>query len=155
MGNFGLPGMDDTSIRRVLLNMLPHVPRNYVMMEVKSNLVKDERAEIIKAFSKPYFKKVATVVMGAPIEEYKESRLKRLRKAKQDKADEEWKAKKAEAKRKKDVAARQKHLADMRKKAEEQRKKVLDIKDDDVVEVKKEEDVKEEIKDEDDDEVKD
>merc|ERR1712060_856693 len=107
--------------RRVLLNMLPHVPRHYVMMEVKSNLVKDERAEVIKAFTKPYFKKVATVVMGTPSEEYKELRLERLLKAKQDKADEEWKVKKAEARRKKDVAVRQKHLADMRKKAEEQR----------------------------------
>merc|ERR1712217_411701 len=101
-----------------------------------------------------------------------------LLKQKQKKVDEEWKAKKAEARRKKDVAVRQKHLLDMRKKAEEQRKRVLeeakkerekkerqakidagevvaDDEEDDVVEVKKEEDVKEEIKEEEDDEVKD
>merc|ERR1712203_728226 len=123
---FGLPGMDDMSIRRVLNNMLPHVPRNYVIMEVRSNLVKAEREEVLKCFPSRLYKKIGHVVMGQPSDEFKEQRLDIIRQEKQKKSDEEWKAKKAEAERKKQVELRQKQLADMRKKAEETRKKVLE-----------------------------
>merc|ERR1712039_808166 len=75
--NFGLPGMDDQSIRKVLMNLLPHIPRNYVIMEVKSNLIKAERAELLARFSATHFKTVATVVMGTPSEEYKEKKLEK------------------------------------------------------------------------------
>merc|ERR1712187_321531 len=124
--NFGLPGMDDHGIRKVLLNLLPHIPRNYVIMEVKSNLLKDERAALLARFSADHFKTVATVVMGKPSDEYKEKKLEKRLQEKQEKANAEWKAKKAEEERKKQVALRQKQLADMRKKAEEQRKKGLE-----------------------------
>merc|ERR1712039_691556 len=124
--NFGLPGMDDQSIRKVLYNLLPHIPRNYVIMEVKANLIKEARAELLDRFSAPHFKTVATVVMGNPSDEYKEKKLSKVLEEKQAKANTEWKAKKAEEERKKQVALRQKQLADMRKKAEEQRKKVLE-----------------------------
>merc|ERR1712190_363654 len=116
--NFGLPGMDDMSIRRIIYNVMPHVPRNYVIMEVKSNLIQAERKEVLDAFSAPHFKKVAHVVMGEPDEEYKANALEKLRAQKQQKSDYEWKAKKAEAERKKQVEARQKQLAEMRKAAE-------------------------------------
>merc|ERR1711979_71538 len=33
--NFGLPGMDDMSIQRIMYKIAPVVPRNYVVMEVK------------------------------------------------------------------------------------------------------------------------
>jgi len=118
--------MDDNSIRKVLFNLLPHIPRNYVIMEVKSNLLKEERAELLGRFSATHFKTVATVVMGKPNDEYKDKKLEKRLQEKQEKANVEWKAKKAEEERKKQVALRQKQLADMRKKAEEQRKKVLE-----------------------------
>merc|ERR1712190_432519 len=59
--NFGLPGMDDQSIRKVLYNLLPHIPRNYVIMEVKANPIKEARAELLDRFPAPHFKTVATV----------------------------------------------------------------------------------------------
>merc|ERR1712217_252650 len=84
--NFGLPGMDDMSIRRVLNNMLPHVPRNYVIMEVRSNLVKAEREEVLKCFPSRLYKKIGHVVMGQPSDEFKEQRLDIIRQEKQKKA---------------------------------------------------------------------
>jgi len=124
--NFGLPGMDDFSIRRVLYNVAPVVPRNYVVMEVKSNLVAAERKEMLSRFSAPFFKKVAQVVIGEPNDAYKAVQQDRLLKEKQEKADTEWKAKKAEEERKKQVEMRQKQLQEMRQKADEARKKAAE-----------------------------
>mmetsp|Transcript_12280 Transcript_12280/g.30968 ORF Transcript_12280/g.30968 Transcript_12280/m.30968 type:complete len:908 (-) Transcript_12280:116-2839(-) len=121
--NYGLPSMDDLSVRRVLNRVAPLVPRNYVVMEVKSNLIEAERKEILSRFNSSQFTKAAHVIMGEPTEEFKQMRLDKLLKDKQEKADAAWKAKKAEEKRKKEAAEKQKHLNEMRKKAEEARKK--------------------------------
>merc|ERR1712151_980837 len=98
--NFGLPSMDDLSVRRILSRVAPLVPRNYVVMEVKSNLIEDERKEILSRFNSAHFKKVAHVVMGEPTEDFKQMRLDKLLKDKQEKADAAWRAKKVEEKRK-------------------------------------------------------
>merc|ERR1712187_125664 len=119
--NFGLPGMDDLSIRRVLFNTIPHIPRNYVIMEVKANLCKSELKEILDCFPKSRFNRVAHVVMGEPQEDYKVQRLGKMLEEKQAKADAEWKVKKDQEKRKKQAKKRQKQLLEMRKKAEEAR----------------------------------
>merc|ERR1719210_1166803 len=124
--NFGLAGMDDYSVRRVINAVAPIVPRHYIIMEVKSNLVAAERKEVLARFSAPHFKRIAHVVMGEPNEAYKQKQLDKLLNEKQEKANAEWKAKKAEEERKKQVEARQKQLAEMRKKAEEQRKKAVE-----------------------------
>jgi len=124
--NFGLPGMDDLSIRRVINAVAPVVPRNYVIMEVKSNLVATERSDVLRRFSAPHFKKVGHVVMGEPSEEFKQVQLDKLVKEKQDKADIAWRAKKAEEKRKKEIEKRQKQLTEMRKQADEARKKAAE-----------------------------
>jgi len=124
--NFGLTGMDDFSIQRVLSTVAPVVPRHYIVMEVKANLVSEERKEALSRFNAPHFKKVAQVVMGEPSDYYKGKQLDRLLRDKQEKADTEWKAKKAEEERKKQVEMRQKQLQEMRKKADEQRKKAAE-----------------------------
>merc|ERR1712232_302389 len=115
--------MDDLSIRRVLSAVAPFVPRNYIVMEVKENLCKDDRASNLKRFSNPLYKKVAHVCMGEPTADYKKVVHERILKRKQDKALHEWKGRRAEKERKKAAAARTKQLAIMRQKAEEQRKK--------------------------------
>merc|ERR1712146_95184 len=107
--------MDDMSARRVLSVVAPFLPRNYVVMEVKENLTKADRLANLKRFSHPLYKKVARVVMGEPNDDYKKVVQSQILKEKKDKAEAEWKAKKAEKERKK-------QLADMRKKAEEKRK---------------------------------
>lgn len=124
--SYQLTGMDDMSIQRVIKAVAPTIPRNYVVMEVKSNLLKEDRAEILKRFGAPHFKKIAHVVMGEPKADYKAKVQSKMLQAKQDLSDSQWKLKKVEKERLKAVAKRQKELADMRKKAEEQRKKLLD-----------------------------
>merc|ERR1719210_2186847 len=126
--NFGLTGMDDFSIRRVINSVASIVPRHYVIMEVKSNLVSAERKEVLARFNAPHFKRVAHVVMGEPNEAYKQKQLDKLLKEKQEKANAEWKAKKAEEERKKQVEARQKQLAEMRKKAEARQKQLAEMR---------------------------
>ncbi|CAK0897601.1 unnamed protein product, partial [Prorocentrum cordatum] len=54
---FGIYGIDDMATRKVLLNVAPLVPRDYVVMEVKSNLIKSERKELLGRFRMPHFKK--------------------------------------------------------------------------------------------------
>lgn len=116
---YNVPSMDDGSLQRVVKSTTPMVPRNYVVMEVKSNLVKEERMETLKRFNTPNFKKVALVVMGEPDIQFKQKSYTALLVEKQARLDTEWKAKKAAAKR-------QKELQEMRRKADEQRKKKLE-----------------------------
>merc|ERR1712050_101316 len=121
--NFGINDMDNYSVRRLVNSIAAVVPRNYVIMEVKSNLVDSERKEVLQRFSAPHFKKIAHVVMGEPTAEYKKLELEKTLKEKQEKADAAWHAKKAEKERKKQIAERQKQLAEAKKKFEEERKK--------------------------------
>merc|ERR1711862_437931 len=61
--NFGIPAMDDFSVRRVVNTVALMMPRNYVIMEVKSNLLAADRKETLKRFRYPGYKQVAHVVM--------------------------------------------------------------------------------------------
>eukprot|EP00931_Biecheleriopsis_adriatica_P121965 TRINITY_DN969_c0_g3_i1.p1 TRINITY_DN969_c0_g3~~TRINITY_DN969_c0_g3_i1.p1 ORF type:complete len:866 (-),score=253.14 TRINITY_DN969_c0_g3_i1:81-2606(-) len=124
--NYNLPSMDDMSLQKVVNSVAPAVPRNYVVMEVKGNLVAEERAEVLKRFSLSKFKKIATVMMGEPSEEFKEQVQEKILKEKQAKADNEWKVKKAQKAQQKALAKRQKEMAEKKKKQEEQRKKQVE-----------------------------
>merc|ERR1712196_435878 len=114
--------MDDLSVRRALNVVAPMVPRNYVVMEVKENLLASDRKNNLKRFSNPAYKKVARVIMGEPKDDFKKAIHSRILKEKQAKAEGEWKQRKAEKERKKAVAARQKQLEQMKKVAEEKKK---------------------------------
>merc|ERR1712176_1345831 len=46
--NFGIQGVDDHSIRRSIMGAAPLLARNYVFMEVKQNLVSNDRKENLK-----------------------------------------------------------------------------------------------------------
>lgn len=115
--NFGLPSMDDGSIRHALYNLAPICPRNYVIMEVKSNLVAAERKEYLKRFRGQHFKKVACVVMGEPPTEYKQTLLDTILAEKQEKEQVAWRAKTA---KKKIETLRQKQLAEAKQKEEKE-----------------------------------
>jgi len=121
--NYGLPSMDDFSVRRVLQTVAPVIPRNYIVMEVKENLVADDRVKNLKKFSHPSYKKVAHVVMGEPASDWKDMQNERLLKVKKEKAEAEWKKRKEEKERQKQLKERQKKLEEMRKKADEEKKK--------------------------------
>eukprot|EP00448_Togula_jolla_P040740 CAMPEP_0170645310 /NCGR_PEP_ID=MMETSP0224-20130122/43002_1 /TAXON_ID=285029 /ORGANISM="Togula jolla, Strain CCCM 725" /LENGTH=915 /DNA_ID=CAMNT_0010976499 /DNA_START=64 /DNA_END=2812 /DNA_ORIENTATION=- len=128
--NFGIPLMDDFSVRRVINSIVSVVPRNYVVMEVKENLCLADRKENLKRFSHPDYRKVALVVMGEPDGDFKKLSQEKLLQAKKVKADLEWRQQKLEKERKKQLAKRLKEAELKRKqaleakaKAEEEKKK--------------------------------
>merc|ERR550534_3310235 len=109
---FGIPMMDDFSVRRVLNSVVATQPRDYVVMEVKSNLIAAERGDLLKRFNFPFYKKVAQVTMGEPDKEFKAKVHEAMLKEKQEQAEREWRARKLEKERKKLFEAQQKQLED-------------------------------------------
>merc|ERR1712217_111438 len=121
--NFGLGLVDDASIRKALMMIAPLVPRHYVVMEVKQNLVAADRKAMLKRFNLPHFNKVAKVMMGEPKSDYKERVHARVLKDKQQKADAEWRKQKAEKERKKEAAKKEKEAKAKKEKQAEDMKK--------------------------------
>merc|ERR1711988_1535066 len=127
--DFGVPHLDDFSARRVVNSIASVVPRHYVVMEVKQNLLANDRKNNLKRFPGHAFKRVAKVVMGEPKAGFKTLVKDKLLKDKQVKAEREWKNKQEEKARKKAAEQRKKEAekkkaeeAEKRKKAEEERK---------------------------------
>merc|ERR1712039_234230 len=138
--NFGLGLVDDGSIRKSIFAMAQLVPRHYVVMEVKQNLIASDRAENLKRFTMPHFKKIAKVMMGEPKSDYKARVHVDVLKDKQQKSDAEWRKKKAEKERKKAAAeAKRKELLEKKKAAEEAKKKEAEDKKKEAEDKKKEE----------------
>lgn len=121
--NFGIPGMDDHSVRRIINNIAPVVPRDYIVMEVKKNLIASDRKEILRRFGAAHYKKVAKVVMGDPSEGFKKIQQEQLLKEKQEKLEAVWRQKKAETERKRHMEDRQKQMQQAKRRREEQRAK--------------------------------
>merc|ERR1712139_710376 len=69
--SYGLPQVDDLSVRKVVQFLASTMKRNVVVLELKSNLVKDERSELLQFFTSPNYKKTAVVVVGDPSVDYK------------------------------------------------------------------------------------
>lgn len=103
---FGIPFMDDTSVSRLLTAIAPTLKRDYVVMELKGNLVAKDRAEALARFSK--FETVASVLVGEPDEKYKKLVQELLLAEKKKKAEAEKKKKSMEAERKRLAEERQK-----------------------------------------------
>merc|ERR1712139_558771 len=102
------------------------VPRHYIVMEVKSNLVAAERKENLKRFTSPCFKKIAQVVMGQPPKEWIANVQETLLKQKQAVLTAQHKQAQLEKQKKKAKEKREKELAKMRKKAEAETKKRME-----------------------------
>mmetsp|Transcript_66878 Transcript_66878/g.145853 ORF Transcript_66878/g.145853 Transcript_66878/m.145853 type:complete len:495 (-) Transcript_66878:131-1615(-) len=120
---FGLPLVDDLSISKVLRAVTPIHLRNYVVMEVQSNLIKEHRKELLPRWSAPHFKKVAIVMVGDPTPAFKKRSQELILQAKQEASDAEHKAKMAAEKQKKMMEKRAKELEKVKKRAEKQKKK--------------------------------
>lgn len=114
-GNFGVPALDDGSVRRVLANISPALNRSYIIGELKGNLVAADRQATLGRFNPQDFSRKSVVVMGEPTQEYK-SRVQSLILAeKKQKAEQEQK-------RKAQAEERKRMLELKRKKAEEAKK---------------------------------
>lgn len=105
---FQIPQLDDFSVLKMAKAIAPFHKGNFVVMEMKSNLVSADRKASLDKF--PGFKKRAAVLMGAPSAEYKNLIQGMLLDAKKTKAEAERKRKAAENERKKLVEERQKKL---------------------------------------------
>merc|ERR1712217_191818 len=101
----------------------PLVPRNYVLMEVKQNLLEDDRKANLERFNLPHFTKVAKVMMGEPKKDFKDRVHAKLLQNKQQKSDVAWKQKKQEKERKKILAQKEKERKEKLEKAREEAKK--------------------------------
>merc|ERR1712003_146015 len=103
MGGFGLTMMDDGSVRRVLNAVAPIQQRNYVVMEVRASLIKEDRKELFSKWSASGLKRTVVVIMGEPPKEIKQRNLDRALQYKQEAADAEFKVKQAEEKKRKEL----------------------------------------------------
>jgi len=120
--NFGIQVIDELSPRRLVYAVAPLVPRNYVVMEVRSNLIKAERQDLALRFDFPHFKRVALVVVGEPPEAFKAKVHSVLLAEKQEKLDAEWKVRQADKERQRQLEslrAQQLALQEQQRKAAE------------------------------------
>merc|ERR1712137_603168 len=99
---FGVPSLDDGSIRKVLSTIAAVNNRSFIIPTLKANLVADDRIAALAKFVLPGFKKRAVVIMGEPDSDYKDAMHAITLAAKQQKAEEDKKknAKEEERKRK-------------------------------------------------------
>lgn len=119
---FGIQMLDELTPRKLLQTVAPLVPRNYVVMEVRSNLLKAERNQFLARFNFPHYRRLAFVVVGEPPEEFKERARRAVLTEKQEKLDADWKVQQAEREKNKLFQMRQKQLTDQRKAFEAQKK---------------------------------
>merc|ERR1719458_293010 len=87
------------SALRLLASLAPALPRNFLVAEVKGNLLPEMRKAIISRFTD--FTKTAYVAMGEPTSDYKETMQAKLLEEKKHQATIEQKKRKNEAEVKK------------------------------------------------------
>merc|ERR1712183_1138596 len=95
--------------------MMSVQPRKYVVMELKGNLVKDDRVARLKQYG-DNFKKVAYTIIGEPTQDFKKLTQEKLLEEKQRKSDMQFKATQLDEKRKRELAKKQKEADRARKK---------------------------------------
>merc|ERR1712232_24612 len=107
--DFGVRELDDYSMQTTIQSMAPKLDRDCIVMNVKNNLLADERQKVLANFKSEDFKKVALVIMGEPPAAYKEKAYKQALEDKRKKIGDEVRQKKlAEAKEKKQAAEEEK-----------------------------------------------
>merc|ERR1712113_1350020 len=116
--NFHVRELDDLSMRRAVLMAAPLQPRHYVVMEVRGNLLKEDRSETLARFRAAQFKRIAHIVVGEPNLEFKKKTQQLILQDKQEASDKAFALKKLEEKRKRQFEKRQKEIAKAKKKAD-------------------------------------
>merc|ERR1712060_799767 len=108
---------------KILKALVPALDRNFVVMEVKKNLLADERKKVLAAFPAHSFRRVCQVRMGDPDEEFKAGVLDHILSEKKAKAEKEAKRKRDARDRKKAEELRKKKAEAAKKEREEKAKK--------------------------------
>lgn len=123
---FHLASMDDLSVSKLLRAIAPIQDRHYIVMEVKANLMKSERKELLEQFTAPGYKTVALVLVGEPPLDFKKRTQELMLAQKRAASDAEFKRKLDEEKRQKELLKRQRELEKMKIKSEKQAKKLAE-----------------------------
>eukprot|EP00401_Gymnodinium_catenatum_P072216 CAMPEP_0117480056 /NCGR_PEP_ID=MMETSP0784-20121206/12198_1 /TAXON_ID=39447 /ORGANISM="" /LENGTH=1129 /DNA_ID=CAMNT_0005274491 /DNA_START=36 /DNA_END=3423 /DNA_ORIENTATION=- len=122
--HFGIPMLDDRSIQQALAGIAPGVRQNFVLLEMKANLLAEQRRTNLRRFPADLFKRIAIVAMGEPSEDYK-AKVHALMLSEKVKAAEDEKRKAAE---RAEREARQRRGPDSRRSADEQEKKRVTLR---------------------------
>merc|ERR1712187_76726 len=107
----------------MVMSVAAIVPRNYVVMEVKENLVAADRAASVKQFKSQSFRRIAKVMMGEPPADFKLRVHAKVLEEKQKRCDNEWRKKKADQERKRMLKKKQKEADEKKRAAAEEIKK--------------------------------
>ncbi|CAK0863240.1 unnamed protein product [Prorocentrum cordatum] len=134
---FGVWAIDDGTVKGALRSLCALQKRKYVVMEVKGNLFKEDRAEALKPFKASNFKTSAAVLVGTPTPEFKKRSQMLFLKQKQDAANKEHQEKFEATKKKWLFDKRQKELEKARQKAAKDKEKAAKARAKAIEEAKK------------------
>jgi len=117
---FGVPSLDDGSVRQLLHLVTPAQHRNVVVMEARGNLLQTERREMLRRIKAPHLNLVALVLMGSPVSDVDVmARRNRLKlKEKQAALDADCVTKKEDWLRRKQQKERERSVRDATRQAE-------------------------------------
>merc|ERR1712194_400161 len=121
--NLNCPEIDNGVVNRMIKTFAPMQGRNYVVMEVKGNLIGEDREALLKQFPGSAFRKVAHVQIGEPNAEFKKKTQDVTLQRKQAASDADFRRKQANEKAKKLAEKKRKEAEKARKKAEKERAK--------------------------------
>merc|ERR1712232_817910 len=127
---------DGFMMRKLLQSVAPLQKRHYIIMELKSNLIKEERVVNLKSFPAD-FKKIAYAVVGDPTGDFKKFTQEKITEMKQAESDAQHRFKMAEERKKKEIAKRQKEIEKIRKKQEREKQKAIEAAQKKAEELKK------------------
>merc|ERR1712217_883674 len=104
----GVNCFDDGSLTHMIKTIATLQKRNYVVFEVKNNLLEEQRKATLSKFSSDSFKKVAQVTLGDPDSDFLAKTHEELVKQKQKSSDREFWREQKEKKRQKQQEKRKK-----------------------------------------------
>eukprot|EP00439_Symbiodinium_sp_Y106_P048707 s460_g6.t1 len=112
-----VPELDGLCIQHVLRSIASAHRRNFLLVELKSNLLPAERKDLLDGFRAPHFKRLAQVMVGDPTAQFKMRMQELILKEKQDKVNIEFEQQKAEKSRKRSLELQEKEVQRAAKKA--------------------------------------
>eukprot|EP00931_Biecheleriopsis_adriatica_P085223 TRINITY_DN5953_c0_g1_i1.p1 TRINITY_DN5953_c0_g1~~TRINITY_DN5953_c0_g1_i1.p1 ORF type:complete len:943 (-),score=265.24 TRINITY_DN5953_c0_g1_i1:43-2871(-) len=104
----GITALDDLSVQRTLQTIAPLQKRHYVVMEVRGNLLQEDRRRMAERWAG--FKRIAMVVVGNPPSSFKQSSQELMLKMKQESSDATFRTQMLQQKQKREIERRQKKL---------------------------------------------
>jgi len=122
--NFGVPAIDDGTVKRILAMAASTQRRHLIIMEVKGNLTKADRIQALRPFRMPHFRRVAWLLAGQPIGAYRDHILDVALQEKREKALQEVKARNEERERIRQLELRRKEVERAKRKTDRLKKRM-------------------------------